>query len=133
MEDCLPNQYLETKAAVISGHVASGPLSPDAISGPSSPDAHYSDTAADFVSHDAADCPKCQADSFMRDIRSFGFWGSCGWVEFSWDVSRTERISGGVFDRTACVTNLLCRFSGFPTYLPRFLHFTLPFRNLPCT
>jgi len=35
----------ETKAAVISGHVASGPSSPDAVSGPSSPDAPYSDKA----------------------------------------------------------------------------------------
>ena len=42
-EDCLPSRYSETKAAVISGHVASGPSSPDAVSGPSSPDAHYSD------------------------------------------------------------------------------------------
>jgi len=45
MEDCLPSRCLETKAAVISGHVASGPSSPDAISGPSSPDTHYSDTS----------------------------------------------------------------------------------------
>jgi len=54
MEDCLPNRCSETKAAVISGHVASGPSSPDAVSGPSSPDAvsgpsspdaHYSDTS----------------------------------------------------------------------------------------
>jgi len=45
MEECLPNRCSETKAAVISGHVASGLSSPDAISGPSSPDAHYSDTS----------------------------------------------------------------------------------------
>jgi len=44
MEDCLLNRCSETKAAVISGHVASGPSSPDTVSGPSSPDAHYSDT-----------------------------------------------------------------------------------------
>ena len=44
MKDCLPSQFLETKAAVISRHVASGPSSPDAISSPSSRDAHYSDS-----------------------------------------------------------------------------------------
>jgi len=45
MEDCLLSQCSETQAAVISGHVASGPSSPDTFSGPSSPDAHYSDTS----------------------------------------------------------------------------------------
>jgi len=43
-KDCLPNRCSETKAAVISGHVASRPSSADTVSGPSSPDAHYSDT-----------------------------------------------------------------------------------------
>ena len=42
MEDCLLNRCSETKAAVICGHVASGPSSTDAVSGPSSPDAQYS-------------------------------------------------------------------------------------------
>jgi hypothetical protein len=35
----------ETRTAVISGRVASGPSSPVAVSGPSSPDARYSDTS----------------------------------------------------------------------------------------
>ena len=42
-EDCLPSRCSETRAAVISGRVASGPSSPDAVSGLSPPDAHYSD------------------------------------------------------------------------------------------
>jgi len=54
---------LETKAAIISGHVASGLSSPDAvsglssldaISGPSSPDTPYSDTSP--RTEDAKEC-----------------------------------------------------------------------------
>jgi len=43
MEDGLQSWYLETKIAAISGHVASGPLSPDAVSSLLSLDAHNSD------------------------------------------------------------------------------------------
>jgi len=45
MEDCLLSRCLETKAAVISGHITSGPSSANTISDLLSPDAHYSNTS----------------------------------------------------------------------------------------